>query len=250
MLDRITELLVNCTGKNSHFPATTLYNENWMLWLLLDWCSRHPENNCVHFLPKSNWYSEGRLTSAFLRNPEGRKIAEGYTHADGVVGHFSTDHSKRAAIVLDSDAKQFVVVEGKMFSKLSSGTTNAPGYDQAARNVACMAELLRCAEISPFDLASLEFVLVAPQGQIESGQFEDLVTHDSIKTKVLARVQAFQGDRDDWFEKAFLPTLERIEIRSISWENCLEIVSTVDPVSHADLFDFYSTCLSMRPNEM
>ena len=50
----------------------------------------------------------------------------------------------------------------KMFSKLSSGTKNAPGYDQAARTVACVAEILRCAGIIPQQMVRLGFFVAAP----------------------------------------------------------------------------------------
>ena len=63
-----------------------------------------------------------------------------------------------------------------MSSKLSSGTKNASGYDQAARNVACMAETLRSAGNKPGQMKRLAFYVTAPQNQIENGVFGDLVT--------------------------------------------------------------------------
>jgi hypothetical protein len=45
-----------------------------------------------------------------------------------------------------------VVVEAKMASGLSAGTTRAPDFNQAARNVACIAQVgaRRSGRISPF----------------------------------------------------------------------------------------------------
>ena len=40
------------------------------------------------------------------------------------------------------DATQLMVIKAKIFSPLSGGTRNAPGFDQAARNVACITRLL------------------------------------------------------------------------------------------------------------
>ena len=47
------------------------------------------------------------------------------------------------------DARQFVLLEAKLFNRLSSGVKNAPFFDQAARSVACMAEVLRRADREP-----------------------------------------------------------------------------------------------------
>jgi hypothetical protein len=58
-----------------------------------------------------------------------------------------------------------VVLESKMFSKLSAGVTNAPYYDQAARTVACMAELSRRVGSEPGQMEALAFLVVAPRGQ-------------------------------------------------------------------------------------
>ena len=44
-----------------------------------------------------------------------------------------------------------------MWSKLSPSTTNAPGYDQAARTVACIAETLKRADIKPQQMKRLSF---------------------------------------------------------------------------------------------
>ena len=41
--DRIAELLASAAGEHRVFPATDLYNEGWMLRLVLDWFSRNPD---------------------------------------------------------------------------------------------------------------------------------------------------------------------------------------------------------------
>ena len=81
-----------------------------------------------------------------------------------------------------------------MSSKLSSGTKNAPGYDQAARTVACIAETLKRADIWPQHVERLAFFVAAPQEQIDSGVFGDIVTKDSIRQRVQNRVDAYGGD--------------------------------------------------------
>ena len=70
-------------------------------------------------------------------------------HANGVIGHFSIGDEGKADLKLLPEATQFLVLEAKMFSGLSPTVNNARYYDQAARNVACMAEVLCRAERNP-----------------------------------------------------------------------------------------------------
>jgi hypothetical protein len=86
---RITELLSKAKDPDRVFPATDLYNEGWMLRLVIDWFSRNPPVECdIRFLKGSRWYSEALLPSQFLARQRGDKLAESWTHADGVIGHF------------------------------------------------------------------------------------------------------------------------------------------------------------------
>ena len=50
-----------------------------------------------------------------------------------------------------------------MFSELSAGVTNAPYFNQAARTVACMAEVLQRANTSPKSFDNIAFYVLAPE---------------------------------------------------------------------------------------
>jgi hypothetical protein len=137
------DLLALAGSDQRKFPATELYREGWLLRLILDWFSKnqvdgHPLNFALH----SGWYSEARLPSRFLARKRIDDFAEGWTHADGVIGHFEIDHASHARLNLAPEAEQFVVIEAKLFSPLSPGVTKAKYFDQAARSVACIAEVL------------------------------------------------------------------------------------------------------------
>jgi len=106
-----------------------------------------------------------------------------------------------------------------MFSPLSSGTKNSPGFDQAARNVACMVELLSQAKVPPERLNPLAFYVAAPKEQIDSGLFSQQLSPFSVRVKVEERVRAYGGEKDKWFEEWFLPTLAVMKIASLSWED-------------------------------
>src|SRR6266545_3124779 len=141
-LDDIARILSESGSSRAVLPPTVLFNEGWMLRLVLDWCSKNPEAlPALRFLPESRWYSEALLASQFFSEARGDGLGEGYTHADAVIGHFRMRQGGRGDIEITETGTQLVVVEAKMGSLLSPGTTNVRNYNQAARNIACIAKL-------------------------------------------------------------------------------------------------------------
>ena len=254
MLPRVVELLGKCGSTTSVLPPTELYNEGWMLRLILDWFDQNRDlRHELSFLPGARWYSEALLPSRFLPQKRGDERAESFTHADGVIGHFSIRPGERGEASLLPTTRQFVVTEAKLGSGLSAGTKNAPDYDQAARNVACMARMIEAAGINPKTLESLAFYVLAPDSQITSGVFENLVTEESIHRKVADRVRQYEGALDDefhknlvvWFHKGFEPVLERIDLGILSWESILDLLPTTEVTSK--LREFYARCRQFNP---
>ena len=60
-----------------------------------------------------------------------------------------------------------IIVEAKMGSELSSGITNSPNYNQAARNIACLAKLLIEQNASHDVISKSAFVVLAPKSKLE-----------------------------------------------------------------------------------
>jgi len=146
--DRVLEMLRSASTGNPSFPPTVLYNENWMLRVVLDaLVSGGTSSQAIPVTEGARWYSEALLPSAFLARVRGDPLAESYTPADGVIGQFQIGGVGKGDLVLDPDAKQLSVIEGKMLSGLSRGVKNAKYFDQAARNVACVAEVLRIGSV-------------------------------------------------------------------------------------------------------
>jgi hypothetical protein len=242
--ERILQQLEACNTEERTFPPTVLYNENWMLRIILDWFTANGNSeSLIPVLPDSKWYSEALLRSAFLPKSRGDKLGENYTHADGAIGNFSIGGSGRGDLVLLPNAEQLIIIEGKMFSRLSSGVTNAQYYDQAARTVGCMAEVLRFANRHPDKMKSLAFFLMAPQSQIEQGLFTSEMSKDSITQKVEQRVSAYNGKRDKWLQKCFNPLIEKIEIETFSWEDILQNMIRIDSEYGTEVQNFYNKCL-------
>ena len=246
MLDAVSRILGRCDSEETVLPPTELFNEGWMLRLVLDWLDRN--RKVLHPLaltPDAGWYSEALLPSRFLPESRGDPKGESFTHADGVIGHFDVASGDRGDVQLLSGARQFVVVEAKLGSALSARTKHAPTYDQAARNVACMAYVLGSAGIEARAVDRLAFYVVAPETQVKSGLFADLVTKPSVERKVRERGSAYGGKHDGWFKDTFLPTLSHIELGTLSWEDVLDSLPRTAETQL--LSDFYAQCLRFNP---
>ena len=244
MTKLISDLLGSFDPEKPNFRPTEIYNECWMVKLVLHQASMiEDEEFSLGFLPGSTWFSEGLLPTAFKARYRGDKLSESRTNADGVIGHILVGEEGKADLALLPDATQFVVVEAKIHAPLSTGTTNAPGYDQAARNVACMAELMNRAGINPASLRRLTFIVLAPQNSIQKGVYSEEMDPVSIRWKVQKRVDAYRGELDEWHQTRFLPTMEHMRLQNISWEETLGWITNHQPDVANDLHDFYRKCL-------
>lgn len=246
LIDQVKSLLERCSTPATNIPPTDLYNEGWMLRLVLDWLHRTREDEYQIRLPfpkDAGWYSEALLPSAFFARRRGDKLAESRTHADGVIGDFTVGDIGKGDFSLRDNAKCFVVVEAKMFSKLSSGVSNARYYNQAARNVACMAEVIRLASVAPQQLSTLGFYVVAPLSRIEEGIFDQFMSRQSITENVERRVSEYGGEKTDWHDSSFIPTFAEIAVETIAWEDVVSDIAKLDPPFGSELKSFYGECL-------
>jgi hypothetical protein len=243
----ITQLLHRASDEDRVFPATLLFEEGWLLRLVLQWfADARPAGYDLSFLPGARWFSEARLVSAFLPRHRGDLHGEGYTHADGVVGHFKIGKTRQAELALEPNAQQLIVTEAKMFSPLSKGTTRAPTYNQAARNIACMAELIRRANRDPSQMSSLAFFVLAPAQQLNTRVFADCMEKASIEQVVRERVRNFDPTNLYWFERWFLPTLGAMHVCCLPWEGVIAFIKSADGSFGSSLEVFYERCLEFN----
>lgn len=248
VFDHITSMLLSAGTPNCPFPATTVFNETWLLRLVLDWFAADTKSSHIlSFTPGSRWYSEARLPSRFLATARGDRRAEGWTSADGIIGHFEIgSQGNSAGATLRRGASQLLVIESKLASLLAPGVANAPYFDQAARSVACLAEMVSRRRCDVTSFHSLGLVVLAPRNRIESGAFSKEVCKDSIREKVHRRVAEYQDrEREDWFNIWFLPVLEEAVTESLSWEEVIGEIGRVDDVYGQELYDFYEKCLDV-----
>jgi len=177
LLDKIAESIIRVN-------PTEIFNEGWMLRLLI---YKYSEGEgCFPFklMNNSKWFSEVQLSTPFKHRKRKDQLAETRTHVDGIIGQLEIEENTKAGIKLLENASQFIVLEAKMSSPLSGSVTNAPGYDQAARSVACMAKTIENSKIKPVSLKSLGFYVLAPQSQIEKELFADHLSKTNIREKI------------------------------------------------------------------
>lgn len=243
-LDSIKALLESSISESPRFPPTIIFNEGWLLRLVLNWfsSSRAPGHELT-FQEGSIWFSEALLLSAFFARKRGDKAAESRTHADGVIGHIAVGKTGKADLSLLAGAKQFLVVEAKLYSKLSSNVTNAKYLNQAARTVACIVEVLKRAGHRSDGDAHLGFYVLAPHNQIERGMFTKEMELESIHNKVKRRVEQFGGGRDEWYREWFLPFYKQIKVAVWSWKDIIATIGSTDQEFADSLAHFYALCL-------
>jgi hypothetical protein len=250
-LERILGILESCSTEEPKVSPTILYNEGWLLRLVLDWFSAHSvPGHALEFHDGARWFSEALLPSAFLATDRPDLLAEGWTHADGVIGHFEIGGVGKGDLKLRPGAQQLVIVEAKMSAALSSGVTNAAYFDQAARTVACMAEVLYRAEPPASKMSRLGFCVLAPQEQIGRGFFKEQVNKESIGAKVKQRVSDWAGKHDDdkerWHSEWFQPALDKIRLDVLSWEEVVETITAHDAQAGETVGAFYDKCLAFN----
>lgn len=251
MFERIEKILRACGTSEAVIPATELYNEGWMLRIILDWFAQNLEaTQYPLFLgPGIRWFSEAWVPSPFLPTSRGDPLSESWTHADAVIGNFDIGSKGQCDLTLRPDTKHLVIVEAKIFSKLSSGVKNAKGYDQAARTTACIAETLRRARKLPASFSHLGFYVIAPAEQIKrEPTFRKKTSKESIQSKVKARVDSYEGRedkqwKDSWFHMYFLPMLGLIDIKCLAWEDVIDFVKRHEPPYGNEISAFYRKCL-------
>jgi hypothetical protein len=253
MFDRIIHMLQTCDTDHGVLPPAEVYNEGWVLRLILDWFSSQPaSDHPLSFEKGARWYSEILLPSQFLPRFQTDHQAESHTHADGVIGHFSIGRSGKGDIDLHPDAKQLTVIEAKIFSSLSKGIKNFKSYDQAARTIACIAETLSIRHRQIKDISKLGYYVVAPEKQFKfEPTFQTFLQKESIGIKVGKRIKAYSASPDAetknrWYQKWFLPTLEAIEIQCLSWEEIISHINAHDRHYGEALLEFYQKCLALN----
>lgn len=235
-----------------HTHPTEFYNEGWLLKVLVyaitDFGKTEHQLNDhpLYVNEKEQFFSEGLLTSPFLKNGKIKRLAESHTHADGAIGNFEIGENDTKGL-LTLKGNKLNIFEAKINSGFSKGVTNAPGYNQAARYVACIVETVeKAGKLKTLDDLSLGFYLMVPEKQFKKKKsFEDFLEKPHILKTVKKRVDQYKdeddyGDRKKWFETKFKPVLEKLVIRSLYYEDVIEKLEGYK--YYNEIESFYDSC--------
>ena len=241
----------NSSANLKHFYKTEFYNEGWMLKLAIA-CLREINDplsdnlSIIQSASKKGWMSEGRLSAAFTH--------EQSTHADAVLGDIEIDDNSSWGVAISPNMpSQFVVVEAKLGSRLADKTTNAQGFNQAARNMACMALAMHKAKKFLPDNFTAHFFVVIPECDDEAIIDADMkidaareVITQEAQNNITHKLRTNFIQQDELEEQ-----LSKINAQPITWES---IILGIRNSSHADmankLDEFYQLALianNLRP---
>lgn len=236
MIENVSAILSRCSTAGTNISPTILYNEGWMTRLLVEVSiDAQLKLADIDFDNIGYWYSEGLLSSPFLARSRQDNLAEGYTHADMALGDFRVDSANRGDITIEGASGVFGVIEAKMGSQLSAGTKNAVEYDQASRNLACIAFNTLSTEYRIF------FGVVAPRKKIEENEMDLQVSVSRMVEKIARRFDMYDVDSEvHALKERVLDRAQRCSCFVISYESWIDALANHN--AHADLEDFKNQC--------
>ena len=212
---------------------TIIYNEGWIIRLLvIESMNEKLSIRGINFgiLANKNWSSEALISSPFVE--KNLKNREGYTHADIILGDFTVDYNERGEVKINESPKILGIIEAKMGSNLSPGTSNAKDYNQASRNICCLSYVTK----NKLD-CEIFFIIAAPRETIEKHGIELQIE----RAKILIQIR----DRFKHSNIEYLPEIqsqvEKCKILSICYEEWINEILDTDVKKH--LNGFYKECI-------
>lgn len=236
MINTVTQILARCNSPETNICPTILYNEGWMTRLLVEvsimakLTLSHVDFGSIH-----HWYSEGLLSSPFLPRSRRDVLAEGYTHADMALGDFRVDSANRGDIAIEGAEGIFGVIEAKMGSPLSSGTKNAPNYNQASRNLACIAFNALSTKHSIF------FAVAGPKKKIEEHCIGGQVKPSIMLSQIARRFEMYdKGSEIYALKERVLARARSCKCFVLSYESWTEALAGHE--AYPELVQFKKQC--------
>ncbi len=224
IFERIETLIDGCMTGLPAVPSAQFGKDGWMLRLTLDLIAcidlkdgRHPLTVPLG----SRLYSEALLPNDFLPGFQGDAIAESRTHADAFIGHYDIGNGMKGDSARRPDSRHLVVIDAKMYSKLSACVNKTSGLNQDASNTACSAEVLKRAIRQVQEFKKIGFYVFS--SQINHGLFDAYLTQTSLNTVLERRAGEYNDRQSKWVSGWFLPTFDRLDIKSICWQDLIAV---------------------------
>ena len=236
-------------GDGQPFYPTEVYSEGTMLKLVVAKLQEVATESIIGDkiireianAAKCGWMCEGRMRSAFKN--------EGATRADAIVGNLAVQSGTRWRMTLSTQKPTEVrcyVLEAKMGSGLSSDTKathGKDGFNQAARNIACIAAAACEAKVTR-DIFDGRFYVIAPKKNDNCASIKDLI---SVSPKIIER-EIDKKDPRHLFRQEFEKKDFMDFVNSIATNSCLlywdDIIGAI-PDNGQKLFEFYGKCKTL-----
>ena len=233
-MNGIIDIIKNTNTSASNLNPTVIYNEGWMTRLFVYYSIKEKLTvNNIDFSKLSNWCSEAVITGPFKPRRKGDNLGEGLTHADMTLGDFNVNFEENGEVNLQEDAEIFGIIEAKMGSNLTKGIKNAPNYNQASRNLACIAnETLDTASCKIF------FGVVAPEKKIIDHKLEYQVNKEFMLSQIRERFEMYPIEfRTEKRMDSIISKAKEADVWVISYEEWLTRFSNIEIIN--ELSDFY-----------
>lgn len=232
-MNSLLEIIESIDSPNSKINPTDIYNEGWMTRLFVYYSIKDKlkvEN--IDYSTVSNWCAEAVISSPFQPRKRMDNMGEGFTHADMAIGDFKVDFSDNGEIKLMENAKLFGIIEAKMGSNLSQGTKNAPNYNQASRNLACIsAKTAKTEECNTF------FGVVAPEIKIKHHKLEEQLNKNFLLKQIRDRFEMYPKEyRQEKKMEAVLEKAMKTNVWCLSYEQWLEKFTNSDTIEELSTF--------------
>lgn len=229
-MKNLLEIIKTLDSDKPNLNPTEIYNEGWMTRLLVfESVKEKIRLRDIDFRSISYWTSEALISSPFVN---ARKYREGYTHADMALGDFSVAFNERGEIKISKTAKVFGIIEAKMGSNLSQGTTHFKEYNQASRNLACIAH-------NTYDIdCEIFFYVVAPEKKISEHEIKKQIDLQTMIDQIIIRFKGYSDEfKKDCQMDLIISKANKCKVASISYEDWIEKI--IDASSRKSLFEFY-----------
>ena len=136
------------------------------------------------------------------------------------MGDFSVNYEARGEVILDENPEVLGIIEAKMGSNLSQGTSNAKDiYNQASRNVCCLYYVTKN---NP--KWELFFVVSAPNATIKKHEIERQVKRENILEQIENR---FKHSKET-YKPEIKKQVEKCKLVIISYEEWLAELQNID----------------------
>ncbi len=230
-MKNLLEIIKTLNSNEPNLNPTEIYNEGWMTRLLVyESIKEKIKLKGIDYKKIKYWTSEALISSPFVKDD---KYREGYTHADMALGDFSVDFNTRGQIKILKNAKIFGIMEAKMGSNLSKGTKYFKNYNQASRNLACIAYNTMGTNCEIF------FYVVAPENKIKQHEINKQIDLQTMIDQISLRFKDYSDEfKKDHKMDLIIFKASQCKVQAISYEEW--ILKVMDEESRKFLTEFYN----------